>query len=640
MSPVLVQNLSLRATLASLTLWRRTKTVYLWAPGIPRSRQKTLLSRVAEALVHRINPKIRIESVPSDVMVAHNWAANAEAVGEVEWLTAEIKDSWAFRTVSDIVKDEGLLKFFKAMLVADIAERRLFQAVAQDLAGRHDDLVAIPDGSEQLPGLGCTDPAGSAWNKVTGLLTLFLLPVGFLFRHLRIPTRREPVRYDVAIPVVYGVGESAFALTGVHTLRDDGALYHDELPEGRVIHVFGAVRPRPDVEEYFKRKLEDRGLPHVDWRSFHLTLPFIRLALALQGHLCRAMFSGWQWTNERVCYLRYAIRAFYWYLAYQLECEHVAASVEVVRDDYAPRHVMRTIVARQRGRKTVGIQHAAGIYDAPQLAYAHLDHYAVCAEGYVKTFLPFWRDLRLERIGRESVDWVVSLLGDSNRRQRVRERLDEKYGSRRHTVVFALALGIDPPPQAQWDEVYSALEWFIASPLDARLFLRFRRVLDLMERPHLRRLAELARRDSRLILEHEEFTTYDLMAVADLFIANSASFTIYEAIATGAKVFTFDFLGTARWFFPSYGKDFVLRTRADIVRAVSGLPAGFQGFDCRWDLIRAEGDYHYDGRNLERFRSLLVRVVRESASTGAELTALHRLSTDNRLPVNQLVESR
>lgn len=627
--PLLIERLSL---LQCLVLWgplRRAQVLYVHQTGIPRLRRITRRERLCRRLIRFINPRISVEPVPAEMQVAHNWDANRTAVEEVDRRSSEIEHAPVYRLMRDLIEDEHLLKFYQAMLVGEVAEHRLFWAEAGSLATKHGSLIVVPATGDRPPvvpkkGNGaraglfpacqrldhvCDGLAQAAW-----LLVLAAVPVGYLLKRLRARRRPDTARYDVAVPVLYGVDGSAFDLTKTRTLRDDGSLYHDELSPGRVVHVFGAVRPRPDVEARFKRAFHARGLPYRDWREFALTAGFVRRALALQLRLLDGLIRvGWRRSPAYV--IRDTARALHWWLAYSLELEHVHAAVEVVRDDYAPRHIIKTIVSRRHGRKTVGIQHAAGIYDMPHLAFLHLDHYAVCAEGYVRSYHPYWSGLRLERIGRESVDWIMRLVRDPALVQGVRDKLAEKYHPRRFMVVFVLPIALDPCQK--WAELYSGLEEFIASSLDANIFLRLRRMIDVPHEPHLQKLVELVRKDERLIMEHEDFTTYELMAVADIVIANSASFAVYEAIATGAKVFTFDFLGTGRRFFGHYGKDFVLETKADLLRTLHGLERGFAGFDCRWDLVWQEGDYHYDGRNLERLRALVVRVARESvARTG------------------------
>ena len=84
-----------------------------------------------------------------------------------------------------------------------------------------------------------------------------------------------------------------------------------------------------------------------------------------------------------------------------------------------------------------------------------------------------------------------------------------------------------------------------------------------------------------------------------------------EAFANGKTVFSFDFTGKAGFYYTGYGKDFVLRTREDIWKVFNGLETGFKHFDCQWDLLRKDSNYHDDGRNLERIQNEVVKMVGE-----------------------------
>ena len=57
-------------------------------------------------------------------------------------------------------------------------------------------------------------------------------------------------------------------------------------------------------------------------------------------------------------------------------------------------------------------------------------------------------------------------------------------------------------------------------------------------------------------MDHNNFSTQEIMALCDLFIASSHSSGLIEAIAIGKKAFTLDFLGTAKYCYAGYGKDF------------------------------------------------------------------------------------
>ena len=121
------------------------------------------------------------------------------------------------------------------------------------------------------------------------------------------------------------------------------------------------------------------------------------------------------------------------------------------------------------------------------------------------------------------------------------------------------------------------------------------------------------------------------MAVSHMVISKSTSFCIWEAVATQAKVFSFDFIGVTPYYFPCYGKDFVLRTGDDLVKAFIGLEDNFSRFACDWELLKQDCNYHYDGKNLQRIRKLVIDTIREIDSGSS--SKQYKLNQDQRQEV-------
>ena len=115
--------------------------------------------------------------------------------------------------------------------------------------------------------------------------------------------------------------------------------------------------------------------------------------------------------------------------------------------------------------------------------------------------------------------------------------------------------------------------------------------------------------DPRFTIEHERFTTHQLMVASDLVITPNASWGINEASIAGARVFTFSYMGMERYNYRDYGADFVLHDSKDVLGAFRGLASGFEGFDCDWERLRMDSDYHFDGGNTERMARALKQEV-------------------------------
>ncbi len=156
--------------------------------------------------------------------------------------------------------------------------------------------------------------------------------------------------------------------------------------------------------------------------------------------------------------------------------------------------------------------------------------------------------------------------------------------------------------------MHKALVAFCETDLDCNVILRFRTRAS-FESAHVRQFLDLPDRDPRFIVELTNFSTYELMALSDLVIVTDGSFAGNEALAIGATVFSFEFIGAGRYYFRDYGKDFVLRNAADVLRVFGNINTSFEGFDCQWDALRRDANYHADGLNCHRIRTVVERAA-------------------------------
>ena len=300
----------------------------------------------------------------------------------------------------------------------------------------------------------------------------------------------------------------------------------------------------------------------------------------------------------------------YHYLRVVLEMGNIDYQVAFVRNDYNPGHVIHTLVAHRHGRKVAGAAHAASLFDAPQLAYVHLDRYFAQCEIYSRTYGTYWDDVGLVRSGRESLD---TLWTQSNQDvDAIRARVRELYGDRRFFVLLMFpSMDSKMCLAPQWREMHEGVRRLAELELDAHIFLRFRQAT-FGEHPHGVPIVQTAERDPRMILDHTNFSTLELQSASDLVVTANASFGINEAALAGKRIFTFGYTLKEDLYFPPdiYGSDFVLKTADDLVRAVAGVASGFDGVDCRWDLLRQDSDYYADGRNCDRIRKGVLELCR------------------------------
>jgi hypothetical protein len=584
-----------------------------------------------ERLIRFFNSNVRIETIPPEKVNDHNWVTNKKAIEVVEKMTSGIENSSIYKTVSKIIKNKNILKCYKQQMVDDVSARLLFFRVAKDLVtnsvGTCYLIPADNDNSSMLhDSLGeqsldqfilslslRANQIRHLLSKTHTLIIHFVLPTAYIILRVNRMTIKRIQRKsaDIAMPVAWGFHEGDVMIEGIKRTQDDGYLYNEKIRPGNIIHIFKHWRFPQEVEAKYRKVMAERGIPYADERDYKISIRLVWIAAKLQIRVIWGLLSNGCYFSDRQGYIWNSNRIIYWMLDKYLEFENINYTVEFIRHDYSPAHVVETILCHQNNKKTVGIQHAATPFDLPKLSYIHFDKYIVYGDMFVNAFSPYWDGINLEKTGRESVDWAVNLLNDTEQRAKLRKKLEELYLPRKHTVVIAMSGDVSYNLEGQWDAMYNALYNLKKfEDLDFNLFLQFRTEESTRSSENMIRFARLPERDERIIVDHKNFSTYELMALCDVFIACNVSFTINEAAAVGAKVFTFNLHGRAHHFFGDrYGKDFILNTTEDLVSVFKGMENDFKGFDCNWELLKRESNFHDDGRNHKRIQDIVRKLV-------------------------------
>ncbi len=614
---------SVLQTLALVPEIRNARTVYFFEGRVSLLDYPGVRRRIVHRLIRLLNPRTEIKAVPAELTYRFLWETNRDSLQTVDALTPRVRSSGAYRLALELLGDQNVIKYFQMNLALLIPQRHLFWKVAAALATQHRGLLVVPDGDDEdclavgpmrvSMGLRFVNAVRRMVRRSRNLLLLSGLPVGFVGARLGrlTPRRVERPKYDVKVPVVWGFRGPEELLDGVKRPHNDGYLYCDSLRSGQIVHVFGDWKFSGEIRAAYERELKARGYAWADRREYRVDSRFLMRSARYQAVVLKKLITDWSLLMEGNDLLEITIRLLYHCLQQELERCNLDYKVEFVKNDYNPSHVVATIINRRDGSRTVGIQHNASPYEAAQLAYAHLDRYIVFGRGFVERFGDHWSKLKLERTGHESIDWVVRLMDNPARLRSLRDGLERKYPPRRYIALITFPSGADRNLRRQWDQMYQALSNLRTVDIDCTVFLRFRSADHWVHFEHIRRFADLSKFDKRIVMEHEEFCTYELMAIADVVIASSASFVISEAVLTRAKVFTFDYIGTAALYFDGYGRDFVLKNTEDVLRVFHRFQNGSQGFDCDWDRLRREGNYNTDGRNYKRIQGVVLKAMVE-----------------------------
>jgi len=441
-------------------------------------------------------------------------------------------------------------------------------------------------------------------------LRLLAMPAWLFLKHLRNGRARKRIEALAAVPVLWGMfpDKDSQKIAGVRRFNDDGYLYGPHFKRGEVIHIFGDWNiPEPGRTEW-KRNMDAMGIPWADRRDFGVNGRLLRLTLRTMRIVLRDIMRAPTAIPMGAELWRATLKGLYHYLLKHYEIENTDYRAEIVKNDYNPGHVAATIAANQSGRKRLGVSHVSSAVDSPQICFVHFDRYATVCPMQEKWHGRFWRDLPIARTGKESIDSIVEAKG---RVTDIKRRLDAKHPKAHHTVTILFPGNAERCLVPQWEKMYQGLQLGAAKfILDVRVFLRFRRLTEAMQVPHMAKIANLASWYPKFICEHDDFTTHELMAASDLVITANASFGINEALVAGKAVFTFDYtLKAHQYFGPEYGKDFILTEPEHVERVFEALGEGQWTQDVDWNRMRADADYHHDGRNRER----LAQLAREMA---------------------------
>lgn len=627
----------------SYSLWR----LFLLIPCVMRSwevvfsypasrpAEDTLDKRVLRAVVQLLNPKARIRQVGINEISPQIYSANRTGPEMAEAMSSAIRRAGARELLHRLTGDDNVDRFYKMWLT-----RRLpYSIIYADLAARYvapdsrNNVLLVPDGDDPLFSHFPERERGILKGNLPGVLRAanflqfgsqmllwrlccLLLPVWMFLRHSwngGAPSRK-PV-YELAVPVLWGVYRDEGRRpdhTGVLRFMDDTLIYDGNFRIGEVVHIFGDWKFPSEATRAYREAMEAKGIPYAERRKFGVNLRLFLLTLKAAWAALLGLFSleGPTWLSAQMS--KANLKGMYHYLLKRYEMENVAYKAELIRNEYNDGHVLGTIAANQEGRVRAAITHSATIYDDPPKAFVYVNRLAVACELYTRTFAPFWKPLCLDRIGKESIDSIVA---ERRNRDRIRQELEAIHGKRKWIVLVLFPAHAERCLKEQWHKIYEAFDEFRRIELDCHVFFRFRELTAARQYEYMSRFISLAGVEPRIHLEHERYTTHQLMAASDLVIAGNASFAINEALVAGLPVFTFGYIGTEKLYFDGYGRDFILREKEDVLRVLQGLERNFEGFDCSWDRLRQDVDYHHDGNNRVRLGEVL-RQAAAQASPG------------------------
>lgn len=615
------------------------KAIYFHYKPFPPQREIGLIKKFVLKAVRLINPRAEIKSIEHDLILHENWKCNHEAAVMVKGAEKRVARLIPCRILRKLIQADAVVKCFQSSLVSALSSKLLFHRAAEVLAKKmssDDKLIVIPSGDlrifhgeliKERIHLGTTIPRSVVvCNKIRRMfLSVLAVPVFFfapviwiLLNLKRISFKKNIITAPIAVPVMHGFSNLKIdTRTGFKNNSSDDYLYNDAVVPGDIIHIWDGWTLPADKKKNSEKIMRDKHIPFTERKKYTIGISSLWYALILQVKMLRWLPCIVAMARTDVEPLYCGFTAIRFMLDQKVEFENVDYKVYYRLDDYSSRHIISTIMAEKAGRRVVLKHHAATSWDLPQLAFVHAHAYTIYGKIYERAMADVWKGMNLARIGRLNIDWVAKIMRDPAKIAGLKRKFRTNCGERSATVLIVFPGASNKFTYTrQWNEMFCALNDVAKSDMDVSVVLRFR--MDIRQGPrgieefgYIREFVDSVCFDPRFIIEKELFTTQELMAISDVIIAHSASFSINEALATSAEVFTFDFTGTSAYYYPDYGRDFILYKKEDVLRVFKAIETDFSVFDVDWDRLRSDANYYTDGGNLDRLRKVLLDSVNE-----------------------------
>ncbi len=611
---------------------KKAKIIYFYRKAFPVIIINPQIKRIVIKLIRLFNKNIEIKTPYAGKINEYNWIMNKKAVELVNGLTVNVKNSSIYKSILKIICDENILKCYKKQIVDDVSAKLLFFKIGKELIKDYrDGIYLIPADNDNsgiqnalfgnevlnshiLPASFIANQVRNLFNRTYALIIFFLLPSAYIILNLKKITLKKinKKRYDIIMPVMWGFYEGEAIIDGVKWGLDDNYLYNEEIKLGHIIHVFKYWRFSSEVEKNYKNVMAKRGIPFIDSKDFRMNIKFVFTAAKIQLRIAQYFFNNIFHWKDRCEYINYSHKIIHRMLNKQLDFENIDFKVEFMRNDYDVGHIVTTILCNRYGKKTIGVQHGstAGPYVFPSLCYVHFDKYCVFSDRHIELHAPLWNRCNLAKTGNYRIDQLIEISKNQSLMTSIKNNIAALYGNKKYIVVILFPSPSEYNTTERFDMIYEALHELKLIEIDCNIFLRFKRKMYL-ENSHLRRFKNLPQIDNRFIIDLINFSSYELIAVSDMLITSSHSSGMIDAVSIGKKAFTFDYMGTAKHCFGKYGKDIVLNKKEDVLNLFQNLENNFAGYDCNWDLLRKEYNYHYDGKSLRRLQQVVLETVQE-----------------------------
>lgn len=285
---------------------------------------------------------------------------------------------------------------------------------------------------------------------------------------------------------------------------------------------------------------------------------------------------------------------------------HYDVRVFIMRDEYSPFHIARTLVAHSAGNKTFGFSHGDDCHHSGYINCIVCSTFGLWSTYYRRHLAKALEHTKTEIIG-------AGIYGlDKTHAWEGEGRIPQKYReiAKNHQIILIFGSSFSPDLYITREltlEFYKTILDLTDAYTDAIRVIKPKG--DEFEDPDFK---EVIRGHERVILE-DSVWTYRVLPVADLVICINVSTIGLEALMTGKKVLYYDVTANRHHAYAAYSEYLVAFDPETMKRNIHRILVDGEYIDP--DLIttiRHEHGFRYDGRVAERVREICRRLAEDT----------------------------
>ena len=492
--------------------------------------------------------------------------------------------------------DKDVLKYIKHNLVSDIQKRLyIIEEIKADLSTNSYLIITDRNQFDIYKGAEEIYEDDVAFRNTFLSYTMLIILMGYILlkikHQFRFCLKRKSIFYSdllVQANTFFDENENRTGFLSEHLVFDKKKVS---------LLITSLWRPSKSDLNIYKNQLKRKGIRYVDAKELVITAH--ELIHVLRFLVFKIIFLRKRY-NSFIEVYTYMLGLYQYCLESLYLCNYKCKAI-LCFDDYMALHITRTLLYRQRGIKTFGIQHAVGtgFCQSPIRIYVCFDKYLVWGKFFVKLFKPYWDDLDLVKYSYNRIDKLLE------KRQIEEQSMDlrslDMADNGKKNIIFAAPFPYEflngelENIQGYFDFLKS-IDQYIANKANIYLRLKSMKGID--------RLLKYIDTKNVKLLAGNNYTTSELMSQSDLVIATAGSGILCECSLLRVKVVCYDIFGFLKEDWMGYGSDLYIDNANDLYQIIERF-INDKPLDVDWNLLWSELVFPNYGNTNEVIKKLL-----------------------------------